>query len=130
MQYKPEAVDLLEAIQEFLLKEVMPSAKGDELLSYKSLVSWNMLGVVAREWKQEEELLGKEIARLEKYLGKESQLKTSLAEKREYCQELNKEFANKVRAEKLSVEHKDAWELAKETLKERLSISNPRFSLD
>lgn len=44
MQDKPTSADLLEAIQDFLMKEVLPQFKDKELLSYKTLVSWNMLG--------------------------------------------------------------------------------------
>ncbi len=49
MQYRPETKDLLSAIQDFLIKDLLPKIESDELLSYKALVSWNMLGVVSRE---------------------------------------------------------------------------------
>jgi hypothetical protein len=48
MQYRPQNNDLIDAIQEFLLKEVLPFMKDNDALVYKTLVSWNMLGVVSR----------------------------------------------------------------------------------
>lgn len=49
MQYRPDSKELLQAIQDFLMKDLLPKLEGDDLLSYKTLVSWNMLGVIARE---------------------------------------------------------------------------------
>jgi len=58
MQDRPDAPALLEAIGDFLMKEVLPAVKDSDSLSYKTLVSWNMLGVIAREFKDGERLLG------------------------------------------------------------------------
>ena len=62
MQYRPEAADLCDAIAEFLLKEVLPAVQSDEL-SYKALVSRNMLGVVSMELRDHEDLLSNEVGR-------------------------------------------------------------------
>ena len=66
MQDRPEAPDLLDAVAELLIKEILPLVQthGDDLTAYKTLVSWNMLGVVARELRNGEELLNDELARL------------------------------------------------------------------
>mgnify|MGYP000995769991 FL=1 len=64
MQYRPDAPSLLEAIADFLMKDVLPAVKEHDALAYKTLVSWNMLGVVSRELKSAEPLLNDEIARL------------------------------------------------------------------
>lgn len=71
MQDKPTSTDLIESIQDFLMKEVLPQFKNGDLLSYKTLVSWNMLGVVSREIRSGEELLDRELDRLAKLLNKD-----------------------------------------------------------
>lgn len=82
MQDKPTSADLLEAIQDFLMKEVLPQFKDKELLSYKTLVSWNMLGVVSREIRSGEEALDKELGRLVELLDKSSVFPSTLNEKK------------------------------------------------
>lgn len=130
MQDRPGSTVLLEAIQDFLMKEVMPFVRENDALSYKTLVSWNMLGVVAREIKSGESKLGDEIARLSRYLGREQSISATLTyqEKMEICKELNTQFSEKIRKEKLSLEDSEAWNLAKKSLEEKIEISNPRFS--
>ena len=53
MQYKPENQDLLEAIAEFLRKDILTLVKDNDELAYKTLVSWNMLNVVIRDLEKE-----------------------------------------------------------------------------
>lgn len=130
MQDRPGSTVLLEAIQDFLMKEVMPFVRENDALSYKTLVSWNMLGVVAREIKSGESKLGDEISRLSRYLGIEQSVSQNLTyqEKMEICKELNIRFSEKIRKEKLSIQDSEAWNLAKKSLEEKIEISNPRFS--
>jgi len=54
MQYKPENQDLIEAIAEFLRKDILTLVKDNDELAYKTLVSWNMLNVVIRDLEKEE----------------------------------------------------------------------------
>ncbi|HNI89886.1 MAG TPA: hypothetical protein PKX55_17165, partial [Leptospiraceae bacterium] len=68
MQDRPDANALLEAIQDLLIKEVMPAIKDNDGLSYKTLVSWNMLGVIGRELKYGEIYLDNEISRISNFL--------------------------------------------------------------
>lgn len=82
MQDKPTSADLLEAIQDFLMKEILPQFKDKEFLSYKTLVSWNMLGVVSREIRSGEELLDKELSRLVGILNKNLANPSTLNEKK------------------------------------------------
>lgn len=84
MQDKPTSADLLEAIQDFLMKEVLPQFKDKELLSYKTLVSWNMLGVVSREIRSGEEALDKELGRLVELLDKSSVFPSTLNERKNW----------------------------------------------
>jgi hypothetical protein len=129
MQDRPDAGTLLDAIQDFLIKEVMPFVKENDALSYKTLVSWNMLGVVSRELKYGEQKLNEEITRLSSYLKGNVSIKseTTYNQKREICRELNQQFSNQIKEKKLSLQNTEAWNLAKKSLEEKIEISNPRF---
>ncbi|MCB1158077.1 MAG: hypothetical protein H7A25_01885 [Leptospiraceae bacterium] len=129
MQDRPDAINLLETIQALLLKEVMPEVQGNEFLSYKTLVSWNMLGVVSRELKYGEKYLNEELKRLSGYLNQDlPSLESTYIEKMKYAEDLNRKLSEKIRIEKLDNTDKISWEMVKQTLKEKLEISNPRFS--
>ncbi|WP_061221445.1 DUF6285 domain-containing protein [Leptospira borgpetersenii] len=127
MQDKPTSTDLLEAIQDFLMKEVLPQFKDKELLSYKTLVSWNMLGVVSREIRSGEELLDKELGRLVELLNKNLVTPPTLDEKKNLAHVWNVELRDKIRREKLSSENSRYWNHVKETVKEKVEVINPRF---
>lgn len=130
MQDRPDAPVLLEAIADFLMKEVLPAVKDSDALSYKTLVSWNMLGVVAREFRDGDRLAEKEISRLKDFLTEKGQSPTTYPEKLAFIRELNARLAKKIRDEGISNGNKAVWELAREALKEKLSIANPRFGTD
>lgn len=119
MQDKPTSADLLEAIQDFLMKEVLPQFKDKELLSYKTLVSWNMLGVVSREIRLGEELLDKELGRLVELLNKNLVIPSTLNEKKNIAHAWNIELRDKIRKEKLSSENSRYWNHVKETVKKK-----------
>lgn len=141
MQYRPETKELISTIQDFLMKELLPKLEGDDLLSYKTLVSWNMLGVIAREIESKE--FESDLQRIQNLNLKISDLDTkfkseefaNLTRKEKYNLLLvwNKEFANTIRnltKDKTNSDLKPGgkiWNFAKNQLKENLSISNPRF---
>lgn len=130
MQYRPEAADLCDAIADFLLKEVLPALESDEL-SYKALVSWNMLGVVGRELREEEDLLRNEVGRLHQILDEPGLEKLqSLKEVKDRIAQLNEKLAARIRQEAISSPDHQIWAHVKQTLIENLSISNPRFQTD
>ncbi|EMN61353.1 DUF6285 domain-containing protein [Leptospira interrogans] len=130
MQDKPTSTDLIESIQDFLMKEVLPQLKDKDLLSYKTLVSWNMLGVVSREIRSGEELLDRELDRLAKLLNKDFSLPSTLDEKKKLVNVWNVELRNKIRKEKLSLEDSIYWNHVKETVIEKVEITNPRFNTE
>ena len=141
MQDRPEAPDLLDAVAELLIKEILPLVQthGDDLTAYKTLVSWNMLGVVARELRNGEELLNDELARLKNlpelaaFFAKSNaqpgdagavSYRAKLARVRECTQAL----ADTIREKKIGPENKALWEHARQTVLEKLAVSNPRYS--
>jgi hypothetical protein len=128
MQYRPDAPSLLEAIADFLMKDVLPAVKEHDALAYKTLVSWNMLGVVSRELKSAEPLLNDEIARLLSHFKETRALPGSIGEKMELARELNGRLAEEIRSR--SGDNAAQKELVKKALVENLSISNPRFGTE
>ncbi|EMM82904.1 hypothetical protein LEP1GSC037_5328 [Leptospira interrogans str. 2006001854] len=112
------------------MKEVLPQFKDKDLLSYKTLVSWNMLGVVSREIRSGEELLDRELDRLAKLLNKDFSLPSTLDEKKKLVNVWNVELRDKIRKEKLSVEDSIYWNHVKETVIEKVEITNPRFNTE
>jgi hypothetical protein len=128
MQYKPENQDLLEAIAEFLRKDILTIVKDKEDLAYKTLVSWNMLNVVIRDLEKEELYLIKELERLSELLNLPLEIPLTIKEKKEKVKELNKKLCILIKNQKIGKGH-PIWEHVKKTLIENLSISNPRFQL-
>lgn len=132
MQNRPEAADLMDAVAEMLIKEVLPLAQehGGDALAYKALVSWNMLGIVARELRQGEGLLNEELANLAQLLGQAAPAGDSYMEKMSAARELNAKLAKKIATEKIGPENAEIWRHAKDALQKTLTVSNPRFSLE
>ncbi|MCW7479988.1 hypothetical protein [Leptospira kanakyensis] len=141
MQYRPETKELISAIQDFLMKDLLPKLEGDDLLSYKTVVSWNMLGVIARETESSEFErdrynildLNLKISKLETDLDEIQFSRLSRKEKYNLLLDWNKEFAKEIRRQSQNNSGLDlkpgstVWNFAKNQLKETLSVSNPRF---
>ncbi|TGK05055.1 hypothetical protein EHO59_09445 [Leptospira semungkisensis] len=130
MQDKPSATELLEAIQDFLMKEVLPEFRDKDLLAYKTLVSWNMLGVISREIRSGEELLDKELSRAASLLSKKQEFPKTWNEKKALASSWNKELRDIIRKEKKSLEDTAYWKHVKESVIEKVEIVNPRFTTE
>lgn len=126
MQYKPSNEDLLEAIAEFLRKDILNLVKDNDELSYKTLISWNMLNVVIRDLEREEEKIILEIERLSELLNLPVEIPLTLKEKKQYVIKLNQKLCEFIKNNKIHKNH-PIWEHTKKTLIDNLSISNPRF---
>lgn len=147
MQYRPDAKELLSTIQEFMMKELLPKLEGDDLLSYKTLVSWNMLGVIAREFENSEyakswlEILDSKLllSDLETKYPMDIFQKLTKKERSQVLYEWNQQLAKTIRNQNEISKTNDTeirldpspkgkvWNLVKSQLKENLSVSNPRF---
>ena len=132
MQDNPKAKDILDAIADFLMKDVIPSLEGNDGLSYKALVSWNMLGILSREWGKEESIIREEVYQLKEILHDTIEFhgKESLSELKGYIHESNKKLSKFIQEQEISYSNQKIWEFEKNRIKNRLSISNPRFSKD
>ncbi|TGL08155.1 hypothetical protein [Leptospira bouyouniensis] len=147
MQYRPETKELLSAIQDFMMKELLPKLEDDDLLSYKTLVSWNMLGVIAREFENSEytnswnEILESNlsVSEIEKQYPLDSFRRLTKKEKYQVLFEWNRNLAEMIRNQSIHSKLKNqktvldtkpkgkVWNIVKSQLKENLSVSNPRF---
>ncbi len=131
MQDRPSAEILIEAIQDLIIKEILPEIRNNEALSYKTLVCWNMLGVINREIKFGEELINSEIKEISEFLKTKTDFQNiTYLKKLEIAKNLNQELAKFINQNKSSVEDKEVWNLVKKNLKEKIDISNPRFNSD
>lgn len=130
MQYRPEHTDLLDAIQDFLIKEVLPAVKDNDAVAYKTLVSWNMLGVVSRELKNGRTLLEQDTAALAQMLGEKIN-PHELADRAlwQEAQRLSVATAKSIRQSKARVGSGE-WRVVKEILKHNLQIANPRYGTE
>ncbi len=128
MQSRPEAPDLLDAIQDLLIKEILPRLEGDSLLAYKTLVSWNMLGVVSRELRMSEGHLKEEARSVAAVLGSPPPGEMSSDALRAFVRGANERLVQEIRKTKAGPENKAILEHVKRTLASDLSVSNPRFA--
>ena len=130
MQDNPKAEELLLAMQDFLMKEIMPAVRHDKALSYKTLVSWNMLGVVARELQMEEGMVERELESLLKLHSMEDHAATGekLSAKKSLIGQLNTGLVSRIRKEKILPDGGEVHRHVRQTLEDKLSVSNPRFS--
>jgi hypothetical protein len=130
MQYRPDHSELVDAIQEFLIKEILPYVKDQDALAYKTLVSWNMLGVVSRELKHGRPLLENDAEILSRLAGESApSLTTGDRELMANLHVLAKKAAQALRASK-ALPGGSEWKSVKELLKNNLQISNPRYGTD
>ena len=131
MQDRPSAPDLMDAIADFLMKDVMPLVKEQDAVAYKTLVSWNMLGVMARELREGEGHVNEELKRLHDLIADTggNSPRTQLDKQRQ-VRELNVRLAEKIKTEKIADPASPAWKHVKQTLIENLAVSNPRFNTD
>ncbi len=136
MQYRPDAKEILSTIQDLLMKEILPKLEDDELLSYKTLVSWNMLGVISREFEKDEDLFLAEFESLQ-FVDKLSEgIKITKEDfsalpknaKIQKLKDLNQKLVETIRKDKVPDINSKTWLHVKQTLKNNLSISNPRFN--
>ncbi|MCB1165024.1 MAG: hypothetical protein KDK37_12375 [Leptospiraceae bacterium] len=133
MQDRPDATDLLEAVADFLKKEVLAAVKDDSMLAYKTLVSWNMLGVVGRELRLGQKNLSADGQELSALLKKPELVGTGdYLSDVEHSREMRTELAGQIRNRSFngSGPGSPVWVYARESLKRRLEIANPRFSLE
>jgi len=110
----PDAPTLLRAAIKYLEDELMPELSGYH--RFKCRVTVNVLSTVKRELEQRTDFDEKEIGRLEALLGHTGNLP-----------ELSAELAGTIRAGRLSPEDPQLRQHIRASLREALSVNNPRW---
>jgi hypothetical protein len=93
VQDRPTALELLQAIEQFLDGQVIPATEGT--VKFLTRVSVNSLRIVQRELELEEDHLVREWEGLDRLLGEE-QRPTTLRELRERVAERNEDLASRI----------------------------------
>jgi hypothetical protein len=114
MQDRPTAAELLEAVREFLERDVMPAVEGR--VRFHSRVAVNALGMLERELRLGPELDAAERARLAALLGHEADLRS-----------LTVELAGRIRDGSLDDRRDDVFAAVRESVRAKLLIANPDY---
>jgi hypothetical protein len=110
----PDAPALLKAAIQYLEDELMPSLTGYH--RFKTRVTCNVLGAIQRELEQRDGNAEREGARLVRILGHDGD---ALA--------LNEELAARIRSSDIALDDQLLRKHIRESLRETLSINNPRW---
>jgi hypothetical protein len=111
---RPPAADLIEAVREFLEREVLPTLTGDR--RFNVMVALNVLAIVRRELELGPALADREREGLAALLGRDGTLA-----------ELNRELARRIREGTIDGARPDVAEHLCRTVRDALTINNPRW---
>jgi Domain of unknown function (DUF6285) len=114
MQDRPTAVELLEAIREFVEHDVMPAAEGR--VRFHSRVAVNALGMLERELRLGPELDAAEWARLAELLGRDGDIRN-----------LTAELARRIRDGSLDDRRAEVIAVVRASVRDKLLVSNPDY---
>jgi hypothetical protein len=114
MQDRPTAVELLEAIREFLERDVMTSAEGR--VRFHTRVAVNALGMLDRELRLGPDIDAAERQRLAALLGHDADLPT-----------LTAELARRIRDGSLDDRRDEVMVAVRESVRAKLLVSNPSY---
>jgi hypothetical protein len=127
MQDRPTAVELLNAVREFLEQDVMPGLEGRK--RFHALVSANVLAIVARELAGEETMLVAEWERLRNLLATDDAAPARLTELRMAVEMLTHRLCDRIRAGDADAgPFGDAVRAhVRATVVDKLRIANPKY---
>lgn len=128
MQDRPTAMELLEAMREFLEDEVLPDLKGRRRFHMRVVL--NLLGILAREWEHEETMVRNEWARLAALLRSENQPPESASARRAAVADLNRHLASRVRRGEFDTRWVEVMTALRATVADKLRVANPLYADD
>jgi hypothetical protein len=126
VQDRPTAVELLQAARDFCERELGPSLSGR--MRFQVRVLQNILGILEREWVNEEDALIAEWARLKQVLGKDADRPDTFKALGSQVREWNVELAAQIRAGTLDDRSDELLDLLTETVREKIAIANPDYA--
>lgn len=115
MQDQPSAIDLIEAVSEFIRNHAMPQLQGHT--AFHALVAANALDIVKRELAVGPSAGEEELSRLKALLGEEGSL-----------EELNRKLCAKIESGVLTLETPGLKEHLWKTTLTKLAIDQPKYS--
>jgi hypothetical protein len=113
-QDRPSAAELLDAVREFLEKDILPETKGGRAFHTRKAI--NVLSIVARELTEAQACDTIEHEELQNILGHEGELG-----------ELVKELAEQIRNGSLDGKRKEIIAHVRKTVEAKLKIANPGY---
>jgi hypothetical protein len=114
VQDRPSASELVDAVREFLERDVMPAVEGR--VAFHTRVAVNALGMVVRELDGATELERAERARAAALLGHDG-----------HTRDLERELAERIRAGTLTFENPQVVAHVSATVRDKLRIANPSY---
>lgn len=131
MQYDPSAVTLLNAVAEFLQKDVRPLVKDhDPAMAFRLLIAANLTRIVSGELATEDMLDGAELERLQALLPTEAEelgeVGRGRSERQGAIRRLNEALVHRIRSGDDDFLAR-ARAHVRQALAEKLAVSNPRF---
>jgi hypothetical protein len=127
MQTRPDKTALLMAIARFLVEDARP-ALADPRLNFRALIAANLANIVAAELASDDAHVTREIDRLRKILPVSPPPALTPDERRAQLSEMSSALTKMLRETQSSpAEIARIAALLQETLRDKLSIDNPRF---
>lgn len=111
---RPNAVELVEAVREFLSDHVAPNVEGQ--LAFHTRVAINALAIVERTMAQGGEMDAAELGRLKDLLKQDGDL-----------QALNGELARAIRAGEMDDRRETLLAHLRQTAEDKIALANPRY---
>ncbi|MBO6679122.1 DUF6285 domain-containing protein [Parvibaculum sp.] len=115
MQDQPSAIELVEAVTEFLRNHAMPQLQGHA--AFHARVAANALDIVKRELEIGPDATARELARLKTLLSKDGTM-----------EELNRELCTKIEKGELTLDTPGLKDHLWETTLTKLAIDQPKYS--
>lgn len=111
---RPNSLELLEAVREFLIEHIAPNVNGQ--LAFHARVASNALAIVTREIKQKTAMDEREKTRLSALLGHNKSLL-----------ELNRELALLIQSSKLDSDRAAVLDHLRQTNADKINLANPKY---
>ena len=115
MQDQPTAIELVEAVADFIRNHAMPQLQGHA--AFHARVAANALDIVKRELEVAPTANAEEISRLKELLGRDGNL-----------EELNLELCNRIRSGQIALDDPQLKDHLWKTTLTKLSIDQPNYS--
>ena len=127
MQDRPTSVELLDAAADFVERELVPAIEGAR--QFQTRVVANVMRIVAREIKMEDQLVRAEVKALARLLGREAPHLHSLDDLRAAAAGMGEELTARIRAGEADGGGWRGEVLAavRQSVEDKLRIANPRY---